>query len=121
MNGNIDCGQMSAWYVFNALGFYPVNPASGMYMIGSPIFDRVEIQFPPIPPTTSTTASSSNSDHNTFTITASGAKDHIYVQRLTLDDIEVTSPMISHQQLMEGKELVFTMSHYPQTWFKDQV
>lgn len=44
--GNDDCGQMSAWYVFSAMGFYPVNPASGEYMIGSPIFDKVTINNP---------------------------------------------------------------------------
>lgn len=44
--GNDDCGQMSAWYVFSSMGFYPVNPASGEYMIGSPIFDKVTINNP---------------------------------------------------------------------------
>src|ERR1700746_4239559 len=44
--GNEDCGQMSAWYIFTALGFYPVNPASAQYMIGSPVFHRVALNLP---------------------------------------------------------------------------
>src|SRR5690606_20769340 len=44
--GNEDCGQMSAWYVFSSLGFYPVNPANGAYVFGSPLFDEAEIELP---------------------------------------------------------------------------
>lgn len=101
-----DCGQMSAWFFFNALGFYPVNPASGDYMIGSPIFDKVEIRLP------------QQSDH-LITITAPGSKDKVYIERLTLDGIDVKTPIISHKDLLQGKELAFTMNHRPQTWFKD--
>ncbi len=45
--GNDDCGQMSAWYVLSALGFYPVNPASGVYVLGSPLVDRATIHLDP--------------------------------------------------------------------------
>jgi putative alpha-1,2-mannosidase len=99
---------MSAWYVFNALGFYPVNPASGTYMIGSPIFDKAEIKFP-------------GNDNHMLTISAVGAKDHMYVERLKLDGIDIITPMISHEELINGEELKFTMNHQPQTWFKDQL
>ena len=44
--GNEDCGQMSAWYIFTAIGFYPVNPASAQYMIGSPLFTRATLNLP---------------------------------------------------------------------------
>src|SRR5690606_25236360 len=43
ISGNEDCGQMSAWYVFSAMGFYPVNPASGIYVLGSPLFEKISI------------------------------------------------------------------------------
>lgn len=99
---------MSSWYVFNALGFYPVNPASGEYMVGSPVFDRVEITLPRYP------------DH-TLVITAPGAKDRVYVERLTLDGVEVKAPILKHADLVQAKELSFTMNHNPQTWFKDQL
>jgi predicted alpha-1,2-mannosidase len=45
--GNDDCGQMSAWYVFTALGFYPVDPASGIYVLGSPLMDKVTLKLDP--------------------------------------------------------------------------
>jgi putative alpha-1,2-mannosidase len=44
IDGDDDCGQMSAWYLFTALGFYPVNPASGDYMIGSPLFTKMTLR-----------------------------------------------------------------------------
>ncbi|KAG5643250.1 hypothetical protein DXG03_001300, partial [Asterophora parasitica] len=49
LSGNEDCGQMSAWYIFSALGFYPVNPVSGEYVVGSPFFDKITINLPPTP------------------------------------------------------------------------
>ena len=45
--GNEDCGQMSAWYIFSSIGFYPVNPTNGSYVFGSPLFDEVKINLPP--------------------------------------------------------------------------
>ncbi|KAF7354596.1 Glycoside hydrolase family 92 protein [Mycena sanguinolenta] len=48
LSGNEDCGQMSAWYLFSALGFYPVNPASGEYVVGSPFFDKVTVNLPAV-------------------------------------------------------------------------
>lgn len=104
LSGEDDCGQMSAWYVFNALGFYPINPASATYIIGSPIFDQVQLHLP-------------QADH-ILTITASGALDKKYIQSLTMDGVEVTTPIISHAELTSAKELKFEMNHQPQTWFK---
>ncbi len=96
---------MSAWYIFNALGFYPVNPASATYMIGSPIFDKAEIKLP-------------QTDH-VLTITAAGAKDKKYVQSLALDGVVMTTPVLAHADLLKAKELTFVMNHQPQTWGKD--
>jgi putative alpha-1,2-mannosidase len=79
-----------------------MNPASGEYVVGSPIFDRVDISFP-------------QSDHVT-TITASGAGDKMYVKGLRLDGKEVTAPRIAHSDLIRVKNLDFDMSSEPQTW-----
>ena len=48
LSGNEDCGQMSAWYIFSSIGFYPVNPSNGAYVFGSPLFDEVSINLPDI-------------------------------------------------------------------------
>lgn len=100
-----DCGQMSAWYLFNALGFYPVNPASAEYMIGSPIFDKVEISLP-------------QSDHK-LSIIAAGAREKLYVENLMVDGQYVQYPIISHKNLLSSSSITFTMNHLPQQWGSD--
>src|SRR3984893_8185334 len=81
--GNEDCGQMSAWYVFTALGFYPVNPVSAQYMIGSPMFARATLHLP-------------NGKH--FEITAAGnAPDHPYIQSARLNGRPLAGPVITHE------------------------
>jgi putative alpha-1,2-mannosidase len=112
----LDCGQMSAWYVLNALGFYPVNPASGSYMFGSPIVDRVDLQLPIYIPDSSSTMSS-----HSLTLRANGAKDHIYVSRVRIDGKDQISPILSHSTLFTAKWIDFEMSHKPETWFQDTV
>jgi predicted alpha-1,2-mannosidase len=95
LSGNDDVGQMSAWYVFSALGFYPLNPADGQYVLGTPQFDQVEIQLP---------------GNKTFTITgtvSSGSSDG-YVKQATLNGEPVNMNTISHSDVMRGGELVFT-------------
>ena len=97
--GNDDCGQMSAWYVFSALGFYPVNPADGRYIIGRPLYEKSVIQLP---------------DGNAFTIKAENvSKDNIYVQSVTLNGLNWNKPYISHKQITGGGELVFVMGSKP--------
>ena len=93
---------MSAWYMFNAMGFYPMNPASGEYVVGSPIFDRVDIQLP-------------TSDH-LLTIKAQDAKDKPYVKNLFKDGVATSSPIISHVDLLKTEVLYFEMNTVPQTW-----
>lgn len=95
LSGNDDVGQMSAWYVFSALGFYPLNPADGQYVLGTPQFDKVEIQLP---------------GNKTFIITgtvSSGSSDG-YVKQATLNGEPVNMNTISHSDVMKGGELVFT-------------
>jgi predicted alpha-1,2-mannosidase len=97
--GNEDMGQMSAWYVFSACGFYPVNPADGRYVFGTPQFVELAINLP---------------NKKTFTVLAnnlSGA--NIYIEKVTLNGQDYTKGYITHQQLLEGGKLEFTMSNKP--------
>lgn len=97
--GNEDCGQMSAWFIFSALGFYPVNPASGVYDLGVPLFEQVEIDLPGI---------------NTFVIQKkNNGPEDIYVKSITLNGEELPGLTITHQQIMEGGLLVFEMTDEP--------
>jgi hypothetical protein len=102
LSGNDDCGQMSAWYLLSAMGFYPVNPASGQYAVGSPFFDRVELQLP--------------GASRPLVITSPGAASRPYVQGLSLNDSPITKPFLSHADLTGGGNLAFTMNEAPQSW-----
>lgn len=103
--GNEDCGQMSAWYVFSALGFYPLNPAGGMYAIGTPAFEEMQITLPA---------------NKVLTIKAEGLSDkNIFINSITWNGTAVKDLSLPHDQLMQGGELVFTMAPEPQT-FSDQ-
>ncbi|MDR2696993.1 MAG: GH92 family glycosyl hydrolase [Holophagales bacterium] len=93
--GNDDCGQMSAWYVFSALGFYPVDPASGIYVLGSPRVKSAKLNFP---------------DGKTFTIQANNqSPQNIYVQSVTLNGKPLNRAYIRHQEIIGGGKLVFNM------------
>jgi predicted alpha-1,2-mannosidase len=98
--GNEDCGQMSAWYVFSALGFYPVTPGSTQYVIGSPVFDRATI---------------SVAGDRAFVVRAQGSsspKAH-YIRSARLNGAEYDRSFIDHADLMRGGELMFEMSDAP--------
>ncbi|MDD4969089.1 MAG: GH92 family glycosyl hydrolase [Paludibacter sp.] len=97
--GNEDCGEMSSWYVFSALGFYPVNPANGIYSIGSPIFKSAVIELP---------------GGNTFTVKAENVSNrNIYIQSATLNTKKFTTNYITHTQMLEGGILEFKMGPQP--------
>jgi predicted alpha-1,2-mannosidase len=97
--GNNDCGQMSAWYVFSALGFYPVNPANGVYVFGSPNVDQAEIRL---------------ANGKKFSVVAANnSPKNVYIQSATLNGKPYTKNWISHQQLLEGGTLTFNMSNKP--------
>ncbi len=99
--GNDDCGQMSAWYVFSALGFYPVAPGSNQYVLGSPCVRRAEIAVAP---------------GRTFTVVVENqAPDHVYVQKVTLNGDDLDRNYITHEELAAGGELHFTLGAQPQT------
>ena len=95
LSGNEDCGQMSAWYVFSALGFYPVNPASSQYIIGSPLVDQ-SIMFLATGKTFRV-LSLNNSDKN------------IYIQSATLNGKPYSKNYITHQDIMSGGVLELSM------------
>lgn len=97
--GNEDAGQMSAWYMFSALGFYPVNPVSGEYVFGSPMVEKATIKL---------------ADNKEFNIVAlNQSTDNIYVKAITLNSQPYNKFTISHQDIIAGGELVFHMSSEP--------
>ncbi|HEY1786548.1 MAG TPA: GH92 family glycosyl hydrolase [Verrucomicrobiae bacterium] len=101
--GNIDCGQMAAWYVFSALGFYPVNPSSGVYVIGSPVVSKAVVHL--------------NSDKyhdRTFTVIAdNNSADNIYIQSVTLNGKALTRSWITRDEIIAGGTLHFVMGYQP--------
>jgi predicted alpha-1,2-mannosidase len=93
--GNDDCGQMSAWYVFSSMGFYPMNAVSGEYVFGSPTLDKAEIALP---------------EGRKFAIIArNNSPENIYIQSVTLNGKPYTDFFIRHSDIMQGGELVFEM------------
>jgi len=102
INGNDDCGQMSAWYIFSSLGFYPVTPGTDVFAIGAPQYPKVTMQLGP--------------DDNThsFTIIAKNLSEkNKYVQSVALDGKPINHPFIHYQQIMHAKKLVFVMGDKP--------
>ncbi len=97
--GNEDCGQMSAWYVLSSMGMYPVNPANGAYVFGSPMFDKAEIGLP-------------GGKYFTF-IAENNSRENLYIQSITLNGEPYTKSYITHKQIMEGGKLVYTMGATP--------
>jgi len=97
--GNEDCGQMSAWYVFSALGFYPVNPAELKYQFGSPILQEAKLEVEP---------------GKYFTVKAPlASKENKYIQEVTLNGKALDRSFITHEEIMEGGTLEFTMGAIP--------
>jgi predicted alpha-1,2-mannosidase len=97
--GDEDNGQTSAWYVFSALGFYPVAPATDQYVIGAPLFRRATLHL---------------ENGNTVTINApDNGNDNRYVDRLTVDGQPYDKNWLSHRSLQEGATLTFDMIDQP--------
>jgi predicted alpha-1,2-mannosidase len=100
--GNEDCGQMSAWFVFTTMGFYPVNPASAEYMIGSPIFTKTTLYLP---------------NGKTFVISAeNNSPDNVYIQSARLNAQSLDKPILTYAQIEAGGSLDFVMGATPSTW-----
>ncbi|MBQ2919364.1 MAG: GH92 family glycosyl hydrolase [Bacteroidales bacterium] len=102
LSGNEDVGQMSSWYILSALGFYEVEPASGRYWFGSPVFDKAEIAV----------------DGGTFTIITEGNSDkNRYIQSITLNGKAYTKGYLEHKDIAAGGELVIKMGAEPKVWY----
>jgi hypothetical protein len=102
ISGNEDCGQMSAWYVFSSMGFYPVTPGSNQYIIGKPLFDKATINL---------------ENGENFTITAKDLSDtNIYIENVFLNGEKLDRTYISHSDIMNGGTLEFQMTSSPSDW-----
>ncbi|HEV2861394.1 MAG TPA: GH92 family glycosyl hydrolase [Pyrinomonadaceae bacterium] len=102
LSGNDDCGQMSAWYIFSALGFYPVTPGSPVYAVGSPLFDKATIRL------------HGPYKKGPFTVIAKNqSAENKYVQSATLNGRALREPFIRHSDIANGSTLVFTMGPRP--------
>ena len=99
LGGNDDCGQMSAWYMFSSMGFYPVAPGSEDYSLGSPSVKSARLNL---------------ENGQTFTIEAiNQSEKNVYVQKVLLNGQPLIQPVISHSDIMKGGKLTFYMSARP--------
>ncbi len=102
LDGDDDCGQMSAWLLFTAMGFYPVNPASGEYMIGSPMYREISLSL---------------ASGKTFRVEASNnSAENVYVQSAALNETPLDIPVITWEQIQAGGVLHFVMGPKPSKW-----
>jgi predicted alpha-1,2-mannosidase len=107
IDGDDDCGQMSAWYLFTALGFYPVNPASGDYMLGSPLFTKMTLQL---------------ANGNRFTVSAeNNSAKNVYIQSATLNGNPLKIPVIRYDDIVAGATLKLVMGPAPSSWASDWI
>ena len=99
LGGNDDCGQMSAWYIFNALGFYPVAPGSDRYSIGSPSIQHARLN---------------HENGNVLTIDVKNQNDkNVYVQKIEVNGIALKRLYLNHDEIMKGGTITFYMSAKP--------
>jgi len=102
LSGNEDCGQMSAWYILNSMGFYQVCPGKPVYSIGRPLFDEVVIHLP---------------NQKTFTIKAyNNSKENKYIQSVMLNGNPLHTPFLNHKDIAEGGIIEITMTNQPKQW-----
>ena len=99
LSGNEDCGQMSAWYILNAMGFYQVCPGKPVYSIGRPLYDKVTINL---------------TNGKKFVLEAiNNSRENKYIQSMELNGKALTEPFFTHDDIMQGGKLVFTMGNTP--------
>lgn len=103
--GNEDCGQMSAWYVFSAMGFYPVDPVGSQYEIGTPLFREAKLRL---------------ANGKTFTVLAPEvSKENIYIQSVKLNGRPYNKSYITHTQITDGSTLELEMAATPgPVWYQ---
>ncbi|MFV0247476.1 MAG: GH92 family glycosyl hydrolase [Tenacibaculum sp.] len=98
--GNDDAGQMSAWYIFSSLGFYPVTPGSPYYALGSPNIKEALIYL--------------ENGKVLKIIAKNQSKNNVYVKNVTINGKKLSSLLLSHDDIAQGGELIFEMSNKPQ-------
>jgi len=109
--GNDDCGQMSAWYVFTAMGFYPVDPTSGIYILGSPLMDKVTLKLDP-----------KFCKGKSFTVIArNNSAANPYIQSAILNGQPMTRSWISNEEIIAGGKLILTLGPMPNKAFGSSV
>lgn len=96
--GNEDCGQMSAWYIFSSLGFYPVCPGSNEFVLTAPQFPKAVVRL---------------ANGRTLTVTANDPRRNTYIASVTLDGVPVDTNFITYDRLMQGGELHFELRAEP--------
>jgi len=102
INGNDDCGQMSAWYIFGVMGFYPITPGTDIFTIGAPQFPELILKL------------NLKGKKKDFNIIANNlSKNNIYIQSLKLDGKRINEPFITYAQIINGNKLVFEMGPEP--------
>jgi putative alpha-1,2-mannosidase len=99
LGGNDDCGQMSAWYLFTALGFYPVAPGNGHYALGSPIVKSAKIKL---------------ENGKTLNIEAVGqSESNVYVARVEVNGKPINRRHLTHEEIMNGGKITYYMTGSP--------
>jgi len=99
LTGNEDCGQMSAWYIFSTMGFYPVSPSGGIYVFGSPLFKKTVLQL---------------AEGKTFTVeTENNSEENIYIQSVSLNGKPYSKSYIKYEDVVAGGVLKFIMGSEP--------
>ena len=102
LSGNEDCGQMSAWYIMNAMGFYQVCPGLPVYSIGRPLFDKVTITLP---------------ENKIFTIFAkNNSKGNKYIKSVKLNNRTLDTPFFTHDDIKEGGMMEIIMTNKRTNW-----
>jgi predicted alpha-1,2-mannosidase len=99
--GNDDCGQMSAWYIFSSMGFYPVCPGSNEYIIGSPSVSKAELRM---------------GDKKLFVKTENLSAKNIYIQSMSLNGKRWSKSYFTHEDIKDGGTIVFKMGYRPSAW-----
>ena len=102
LSGNEDCGQMSAWYILNSMGFYQVCPGKPIYSIGRPAFDKAVINLP---------------EEKTFSIVVkNNEKKNKYIESVTLNGQPLNTPFFHHQDIANGGTMEIKMTAQPTKW-----
>jgi predicted alpha-1,2-mannosidase len=107
LSGNDDAGQMSAWYVFAAMGFYPLNPVSGEYLLASPLFDNISISL---------------ENKKKFAVVCHrNSATSSYISKTMLNGKLYDKNFITHQLIMQGGKLELWLVDAPTSWCSKQI